>query len=1190
MTTEVCNEMGSIFILILIIWLILPIPLLIFWLIARSREKRQAALLRKLIAQQRIQPFEVQQAGLEKMLPAALRSMPPPQPAVPTANMPDTMPQTIPFSADTQLMPPQIMPPEVSDAVPENIAAEIPAVSAERTELPTETVHPVSEPPAESEPLIAVVPSDDTVSGTAPQAQPQYTAAPPVPVQPAASSPQAQNRVSAITVMLSVGVLLIIIAGLIFVRSAWGKLTDAGRLATLAAGSVLFFGTSVLARRIWKLNRTSMAFFTLGSAFLPISVWAAGYLGLLGDGLSKAGDPRLIALAFGSFTIISLIAVLIYRLKSWGIAFLCGLTVCLTSLAGALPIHPDAAAAPYLFALSLFGLFLAFTARIAAPHIPKAIGSVLEPFTIILNILASIPAWIFAMSMCVMLYDAYAPDRWYCAVPAFFSAFAFFAPVLTERLKKLTAVPVTLLTVPAFTALLLPSCRPLFALSVENRTVHAEIGFIALILMLCAFIWLLLLLTNSLPDETRSGFLYAAAVLTAASILVQFMLLYAGYPTVDAIILLCAAAVLLAAWILTARKTDTKLLSILIGVQLWSICLNVAGAVYWQTSLKSPHFKDTHYLIEAGCFLLGFAVLVLLKKHRTGVSDLLLTVSPAVPLFMMIQQETPEPLQYAALIVLIGIVLLMYALAFAHDTRKPEQHIFAVLSPLVLALTAVFSEDGMLSALKPYTVMTCWSICSFALGFAAYLTTKRQFHTVRKMMFALTIIPPIACAVGIGFLNNLWCMLCLLVCMAAAASVWRIFSAHGFRKLAAAAFGTALFLLLKASALGLRTAAGAYSVDFTMLMIASVWVILFALLALAISRRMFSFVGGNVIADVMQYAVPLTVLLLSILMVSLDSNEWNHFYFVYVFGMCILAWFTTKKSQIIMPAVCALSLIISVETLRFRSGSISTVSVIIQLLGFACMTVLFPYLGIVSRETDDEPRMQRRSWVLTVLGGIVPFWLLYASETGTISKYYTDTQTEWMKFFVPIFAAGYLLHFLFVFKDEKRKRRVTVIASALGMIAFWMQPFVNVQDTWFEGKLHIIPLIAFGVVLRMLYGEKKGGMFLFGVGIYTMLRLAFTAISTEAAADLLTVLAAALLMFIVSFFIKQKKWFLLGGVSLILSACYMHMKITDGKQWWVYLLLAGLILIVVAGSNEMLKQRGDSLKSKAGRFLEDWTW
>ncbi|MBQ5338585.1 MAG: hypothetical protein J6Z40_05405 [Oscillospiraceae bacterium] len=105
-----------------------------------------------------------------------------------------------------------------------------------------------------------------------------------------------------------------------------------------------------------------------------------------------------------------------------------------------------------------------------------------------------------------------------------------------------------------------------------------------------------------------------------------------------------------------------------------------------------------------------------------------------------------------------------------------------------------------------------------------------------------------------------------------------------------------------------------------------------------------------------------------------------------------------------------------------------------------------------------------------------------------------------------------------------------------------------------------------------------------------MLRLMITAMATEAGSDLLTLLITAMLLFIASFYIRQKKWFLLGGISLVLTAMYMHMKLTDGKQWWVYLLLAGLVLIVVAGSNEMLKQRGESLKSKAGKLWDEWTW
>ena len=195
-----------------------------------------------------------------------------------------------------------------------------------------------------------------------------------------------------------------------------------------------------------------------------------------------------------------------------------------------------------------------------------------------------------------------------------------------------------------------------------------------------------------------------------------------------------------------------------------------------------------------------------------------------------------------------------------------------------------------------------------------------------------------------------------------------------------------------------------------------------------------------------------------------------------------------------------------------------------------------------------------------------------------------------MIFFVPILISAYLLHFLLFVKAPDRRCALITAAAAAGVIALWMQPLVDVTDTWFEDRLHILPLLLFGLVIHKLYEQPVGGYFLFGVGVYTMLRFGVTAIMTEETADLLTLLVTALVMFIASFYIKQKKWFALGGISLVLTAVYMHMKLTEGRQWWVYLLLAGLILIVVAGSNEMLKQRGDSLKSHAGRLWQDWTW
>ncbi len=1202
------------FIIGIIAWLISPIPLLILLNRTKKIKEKQQMLLQYLLNQGRIRPEELQQAGLLKY---SAQQDSPNSTVMPSHSLQADAAHQIPVSANVPLIPPS----EVSGTVPAKpidataaadtlTAPAVPNAKNAETALSDPAfiadAPSISEPSADiQKPQIAateIESSDTTPVLPAADATPQVNlparsdaALPNInpQKQTATTMPLIPNHISAITLMLSVGVLLVIIAGLIFVRTTWGKLTDGGRLATLAAGSVLFFGTSALARRVWNLTRTSMAFFTLGSAFLPISIWAAGYLNLLGEKLSGVGNPWLIALACGSFTAISLIAALIYRQKSWGIAFLSGLTVTYVSLAEALTLHQNLTVAPFLIAVTLYALILAFSARLIAPRICPQIGSVLEPVTIVLSILAAIITWCYIFGSCVLYFEMDQAYRWNCAIPAFIAAFVFFSPVFTERMKNLTAIPITLLTVPAFTYLLLPLCRTIFMIRTEHTVIHAENGYVALILMLCAAIWLMLLLTNCLPDETHSGFLHSAVVLTALSIPIH-VLNFKHYPPTVSIILACATVVLIAIWAYVMQKKDSLPLRILIGVQIWSFCMIAVDAIGWRAA-QSTNFTNGEYLIQAGCFLLGFAALVLLKKYRTGVSDLLLTVSPVVPLITLVNLETSTaraPMQYAAMAMLIVMILLYWLLAFAHDTRTPQQYIFAVLSPLLLFITMINAANGLWEQVSDITLTISWSLFSYLLGAAAYVTTKRRFHGVRKVLFALTMVPPMIVAVFYeSSRQNGWDSLLLsFIGVAAAFGLWRLFSNHGFRPLAIASFSIALYLLSKATAFSVCKLADNFSVDFTVLMIASVWILLFSLLALAISKQMVFFVGSNIIATVMQFAAPITALLLSVILINRNMDEWDSFYFIYTFGLCILAWFTTQKSQIILPAICALSLILTIDSLRTNTFSVSNGSVFLLLLMYAGMTALFPYLGIVSREVDEKTLMQRRSWVLTILGGFVPVWLAMATSDGTCAGRYALAQKQWMYFFVPILIAGYLLHYYFVIKNKEQRRLVMLFAAAFGVIAFWMQPLVDVTDTWFEGKLHILPLLLFGIVIRQLYGEKAGGNFLFAVGVYTMLRLAMTAFATEAGADLMTLLITALIMFIASFYIKQKKWFLLGGLSLLLTAMFMHMKLTEGRQWWVYLLLAGMVLIVVAGSNEMLKQRGDSLKSQAGRLWEDWTW
>lgn len=1172
-------------------WIISPIPLAIMFFTTRNKKNKQSQLLLTLYQQKRISYAELIDAGVIK--PDA-----PAQPAVQQPAVPVPMP--VPPTPEQTLADAAARAVRIADAEIEGIPlSDLPAEHADAPELtevsaPAADEAPVTAPEPVSEPLPAEdLPAPEHITEAAPEA-PVFTAAP-APAVPQPAAPQSAAlpqqsfpkqpgfQISAIAVMLSVGVLLIITAGLIFVRSAWESLSDLGRLTTLAAGSALFFSTSALAHRVWKLTRTGMAFYTLGAAFLPISVWAAGYLHLLGDGLSGADNPWLYAFAFAAFTVVALLAVKIYQQIGWGIASLCGLTGTYIAFIIAITGGNAQGISVRLLALSVYALLLTFGSRFLRQKqlLPLALGRVIEPFAIGFTFLT-------VLLMCSIPFIE--STALITAAAAFLTAFAFFAPAFTERIRSFSAIFSTPLALIGFGKLMQPLVSTVFTYQHTGDVHFAETLytlFFAEICMVCAIVWLLLLLTNSLPDHVRKGYYFSAVSLSGLAVVSQlFQIRYVP------VLVPATAVLLLLGWLAAARHSDKKLPSLIISALCWGLCFSIAFLIPQYVKMSNEDNEDIMLLLT-GLFLFAFAATALTKKHRTAVSDLLFTVSAGNAALYAADFYAKDimPEHYISAAFMGCMVLVYWALALAHDKKGLPQYIFAVLSPLTLFCSFAVLSDTVFRKLDSVVISIAWSAASIVLGYAVYFTTHRRFHGVRRLMFALFFIPPMFCAVFAHiFDDGLLIIWQQVLCAAAATGLFILFSNRGFRKLAAASFSAALLLMIEATVYLCKELLYKGEYNFTIAIIAALWIIAFSIVTLVIRKGNLRFVGSDTIADVMQYAAAGSALVLSVILIGLAAEEWDAFYFVVVFGMGILAWLITGKTQVVLPACCCTALVFSAEALRRHSASITTGGVILLLLFFAGMTLLMPYLGQVLREYEDDPRQQRRTWVLTVLGAVPAFWSGVAAASGTVTGSYSDAQVQWLAFFIPVLLAGYLLHFVRIIDNPDNRRKLLTISAALGMFAFWIQPVVNVTDTYFEGKLHILPMIAFALVIRKLYGDKVGGDFLFGVGVYTMLRLGLSAIASESGADIATVLLTALVMFIASFYIKQKKWFLLGGISLITLAAYLHMKLTDGTQWWVYLLLTGLVLIVVAASNEMLKQRGDSLKSRAGRLWEDWSW
>ena len=72
------------------------------------------------------------------------------------------------------------------------------------------------------------------------------------------------------------------------------------RMIVIFVFAVVFFVTSSVAERRLKLERTGIAFYSLGSCFLPITLFAAGYFKVFGQWFSLFGGGKylLIAAAF----------------------------------------------------------------------------------------------------------------------------------------------------------------------------------------------------------------------------------------------------------------------------------------------------------------------------------------------------------------------------------------------------------------------------------------------------------------------------------------------------------------------------------------------------------------------------------------------------------------------------------------------------------------------------------------------------------------------------------------------------------------------------------------------------------------------------------------------------------------------------------------------------------------------------
>lgn len=147
---------------------------------------------------------------------------------------------------------------------------------------------------------------------------------------------EAEKKVSTISIMLTLGAILISIAGIVFATTTWGNLGNIARAITVLSFSFVFFIISLIAEKALKIPKTGTVFYVLGSVFLPITVIAAGFFNLFGNWFSLDGDGKMLlwSTVFLTYMIAAFRGTLSYRSKVFAWTSLASLSAMVCCLLG----------------------------------------------------------------------------------------------------------------------------------------------------------------------------------------------------------------------------------------------------------------------------------------------------------------------------------------------------------------------------------------------------------------------------------------------------------------------------------------------------------------------------------------------------------------------------------------------------------------------------------------------------------------------------------------------------------------------------------------------------------------------------------------------------------------------------------------------------------------------------------------
>ncbi|HHX57981.1 MAG TPA: DUF2157 domain-containing protein [Clostridiales bacterium] len=957
------------------------------------------------------------------------------------------------------------------------------------------------------------------------------------------------NKISSINVILIVGVIFIILSGVIFSTTTWQIMPDFFKTIIIFSVTTLFFCISVFTEKKLKLERTSTAFYFLDSIFLPICMIMIGFFKLFGNWFTLSGDGKFLLFFISSVLlgIASFIGTKKYSSKLFAFTFYSCITLSIIFLLKSLYLSDN-----------VFALCLAIVSAVIIFVVSFITNKETEKQGILLSNINKFVGFntIVLGSISVFISGS----TYISAISMFIFAFAFLSKFFNSEKQSSGSgafLFISLIGIGLYKLIIPEDNSDIMILLTATAITSAIVG---------------MMLKNEKVNKLLRIFSVIAVAIGYIFIGMPLSVLtnWTGTTLITGTIMLANLT------FLSIKYKDKKVFSI----QPFFLILLVQGFI---TYLNVTTFWTC--ILVSAFSLLAFIVYKKVKLLRTYFSDILFAFTPFVCMFVAffsVGNSLTNHLKlsnilenYGFYMVICSVIftLIVSLIIFEKDkTRDVLVKLFEVVLPFSIS-TIVFSIYSMVEKNEQMFFFIYFAIIIVATILSIIYEKRKEI--AKRFTVCLEIYSYILISISFFIATNNF-------------STDYVFPYF---------WATALFLGIKAYVSHKSEKVHSRNAFFYTSSV-------FALIALVVST-------ANITSKQSLYILVPTIFTLFVtglyVLYKKTSNkemllspQFENFFAIAtaIESVALIVALNLENLHIIYFLTCLISIVVSYYMFLSKRNNI---------FAFIPTLMIYPFINVAFNQLSTDATTD-----MTILS-VIMFALIAFSARIIHKKVITINKGEeviidWLTilnilvifniqsvkystFINIIIMSIYLLLFLNRFNKNTANPHILTASCLFAVFAFWAQPFFEDADI-IMAEINSIPVILFCIAFSFIWKGKRKFVetdcfFILAINITVLL---LNAMLNKMLVNALILAGAMLVMLIISYMKKRKKWFILSIAVLVFLTIYLSRRFWVSLEWWIYLLITGTILIAIASINEVQKQKGSSFKTKASRLMSDWEW